>query len=151
MLMLLLLISTSNLDETTDLAKERQRFVGTWELGAISRDGKNEKEPVGGKTRYIFSADGTYAGMVGDSKVGKGTFKPILKTNPAAIDWTTASRQEYDGKLSREYPSVGIYRFDNDKLTIVLKLQGQPADRPKDFENHAGAGYYTITLHRVKE
>ncbi|MFT3883424.1 MAG: TIGR03067 domain-containing protein [Gemmatales bacterium] len=146
MFFILTVLAFPMIDDNADLAKERRRFVGTWELTQVIKDGKVEEEPVGGKTYYVFSADGTYVGKVGNSNVGKGTFKPLPGTNPTALDWTTASRQEFDGKYTRDYPAVGLYRFNGDILTIVLRHEGKPEDRPKDFDCKPGSHHYLIKL-----
>ncbi len=150
MFILLLTLVFISPDDQADLVKARRAFIGSWELIQIIKDGEVQQEPVGSKTIFVFSSDGTYVGKAGDSVIGKGTFKPISNTKPAAIDWTAASRQEYDGKFTRDYSSVGIYRMQGDTLTIVLKYEGKPEDRPNDFDCKAGSQLYLMKLKRQK-
>ena len=134
-----------------DLAKERGQFVGDWMIVETIKDGEVVKEALGGKTVLSFKADGTYLGLVGESVIGKGTYQPVPGTKPAAVDWTAAGRQEYDGKFTKEYPSVGIYRFEGDILTLVLKREAPASERPGSFECKPGSGWYLLRLKKVKK
>jgi uncharacterized protein (TIGR03067 family) len=137
-------------DDPPALEKERRRFVGAWELTEVVRDGEKQPEPLGGKTIYHFAAEGTYVGKVGTSVVGKGTYRPIPGSTPAAVDWTAAGRNEFDGSFTKEYPSVGIYRIEDETLTVVLKFQGKAEERPKEIDCKPGSGHTLLRLKRVK-
>lgn len=143
---MILLLTLLALPSPDRLAQARQPFLGTWELIQVIKDGKVQEEAIGGKTWLIFSADGSYVGKSGDTIVGKGEYKPLPGTSPAALNWTSASRQEYDGTFGPEIPAVGLYRFDNRYLTINLKFDGKSDDRPKDFECKPGSKLYLIKM-----
>lgn len=145
MLTILLLTLIFPDDQPQLLAK----FVGDWTLIETIRDGKVQEEPVGGKTIFSFKADGTYLGLVGDSVIGKGTYRPLPGANPAAIDWTAAGRSEFDRKFTKEYRSAGIYQFEKNTLVIALKQTNKAIERPTDFTGK-GTDVFVLKFKRGK-
>jgi uncharacterized protein (TIGR03067 family) len=131
-----------------DLSSRRQPWLGVWELQEVVKNGARIEEPKGSKTYFTFRADGEYEAQAGKTIVGKGTFLPLSRQQPLAVDWTTQGRREFDGNFTESVPSLGIYKFDSKVLVIALKTGEKASERPFSFNSQPGSGVMVLRLRK---
>lgn len=120
--------------------KKPNEVEGTWTITALTIDGNqlgtndvqqvpnvvitSDKFEVGGKTAasYTISPDGT----------------------PKFVDLRLGETPE------KADVSEGIYRLEDDTLTICLRPAGGVKERPTEFESKTGSGRILVVLKRVK-
>src|SRR5256885_961260 len=86
-IVVVVLLGASGDDEAQ---KERERFVGTWGVVEVVRDGKKDPEAVGPRTRYVFAVEGTYRDMAVTRWWARGPFGRSQAGSPRP--WTGPQR-----------------------------------------------------------
>ena len=128
------------------ISQEVQRLGGTWQVTSSQSDGNDLTERVKGY-RYVF--DGQLMKLQdrqgkpirrADSKPDERPFLINVLTNPKTIDLTI----QVKGKA---YLSLGIYRLQDDELTLCLSEPGAP--RPTEFKSRQGVTL--VVLQKIKK
>jgi uncharacterized protein (TIGR03067 family) len=113
------------------IAKEMEKFQGTWRQIAHARDGvADPPDEQGWEPRVTFIGD-TFAVTLADGSTAlKGTFKLDPTWEPKAVDWTDTFGTDA-GKTF-----LAIYSLEGDRLVFCAADEGQ--ERPTEFR--AGPG-----------
>jgi uncharacterized protein (TIGR03067 family) len=106
--------------------KELKKFQGTWVAVSLEVNGTGAKE---GAKDFKATIKGNQITIKQGQKSGKATFTIDPSKNPKWLDATAKQGAE-------EVKSLGIYKFDGDKLTVVY-AHGD-AKRPKKFSSKGG-------------
>lgn len=136
-----LLIATE--DKKTDVdAAELKKFAGAWAVVEEEHGGK--KKPMKELASQVVSVEGAKATTKDGDEVRDETEVILLdpKAKLAAIDLKITSGDD-KGKVVK-----GIYRFDDEKVTLCLAEPGK--DRPTQFAAKEGDGQTRLVLLRQK-
>ena len=101
------------------------RLEGTYTLVETEMGGVRSKET---EQKGTFSFSGDKMISPNGKKEEAATIKCDPSKTPAEI---TISKTEVSGKIDTFY---GIYKLENDTLTLCLMKSDNPADRPKEFK-----------------
>src|SRR5262249_24348196 len=117
-------------------------LVGAWTVESLVIGGKSRPLPPEGMG-FEFAADGSMVVRVGTDKPQSATYKTDSSKPAADIDLTA-------GGGAKRPPSLGIFKFDGDILTICFD-QEPGADRARSFESPPGSIVLLMTLKRAKK
>jgi uncharacterized protein (TIGR03067 family) len=113
------------------IAKEMEKFQGTWRQVAHERDGVVDPlDERGWEPRVTFSGDTFVVTLADGSTAIKGTFKLDPTQEPKAVDWMDTFGPDA-GKIF-----LAIYSLEGDRLVFCAAEDGQA--RPTEFR--AGPG-----------
>ena len=128
------------------LSQEVQKLSGAWQIVSSQSDGKEQTDRIKGY-RYLF--DGQLMKLLdpqnwpikrADGKPDERPFLINVQTNPKTIDMTIQVK-------SKTFLSLGIYRLQEDELTLCLAEPG--GTRPTEFKSKQGVSL--VVLQRVKK
>ncbi len=123
----------------TDAKKETAKFQGTWNLDALTYDGKEEKL----KFKIVFK--GNEGTVQGNDKVQTEYAKIKFKLDPAAspkgFDITVTGGSQTDATME------GIYELKDDELRICAKVFGK--GRPSEFKAPDGSATVLLVLKKA--
>jgi uncharacterized protein (TIGR03067 family) len=131
-----------NANEET-VAKELQKFKGTWRMSSKEVDGKKfSGEEI---KDVIATSDGSGRVTVrrGDKVIGEGTVKLDPTKKPKTIN-VTFTEGEYKGKTV-----LGIYEIESDAFQVCIVRPG--GERPAEFSAQAGSGRTIVVYKREKK
>lgn len=113
------------------IAKEMERFQGTWRQIAHVRSGvADPPEERGWEPRVTFTG-GTFVVTLADGSTAiKGTFRIDPTREPKTVDWTDT----FGPDAGKTFPA--IYSLEGDRLVFCAAGEGQ--ERPTGFR--AGPG-----------
>src|SRR6476659_1685465 len=113
------------------IAKEMEKFQGTWRQIAHERDGlADPPDERGCESRVTFTGDTFVVTLADGSTAIKGTFELDPTREPKAVDWTDTFGPDA-GKTF-----LAIYSLEGDRLDFCAADEGQ--ERPTEFR--AGSG-----------
>lgn len=128
-------------------AKALARFDGNWELVSSTSDGKQADLREVGVHVLVFEGGRMAAVDNRERPVGYGTINVDADEAPAQIDW------KYGDSPAKTGTSKGIYKFDEDSLTVCTgeldPRVGQSKSRPSRFESREGSGTTLLVYRRV--
>jgi uncharacterized protein (TIGR03067 family) len=130
-------------DKETEVAAERARFQGTWQLVSAESDGKKTPEDVVAKIRVIISGT-THSVRLGDEVLAHDVGFVIDPTTVPKSTTDTINDGPNKGKQIR-----GIYRLEGDTLTSCVGPVDGP--RPVEFTAKAGSGQTLRVFRREKK
>jgi uncharacterized protein (TIGR03067 family) len=138
-------VAVGTADDATDAAikKERKKYEGTWRVTSLQADGNQSREEDAQKITVKNGADGTWAIIVDDKEVAKGTSKIDPTKKPKTIDFTI----EEGNNVGQTY--LGIYEIDKDTRRLCYAVPGK--DRPTEFSAQAGSGLTLVSFKREKK
>lgn len=110
-------------------------LVGVWSLESVAYGGK--VRPSSDHLCWEFTADGKYTDDT--NQPYKGSYSVDPKARPRAIDF----------KRLRDPAIEGIYKVEDDKLTIALP-NNERTLRPTDFETPKDNEVWVLVFKRVK-
>jgi uncharacterized protein (TIGR03067 family) len=133
--------SPSALADDQAAKDELDRNQGTWRATSSIYDGQEAPaEIVGSITRTV---EKDHVVWKRDGKSFAGTQIELDPSrDPKAIDVIP------DGGQNRGERVLGIYKLEEDRLTICMAAPGKP--RPKEFKAEKGSGYTLRTFTREK-
>src|SRR5262249_36244116 len=113
------------------VAKEMEKFQGTWTQVAHERNGvADPPDEQGWEPRVTFTGE-TFVVTLADVRVAiKGTFKLDPTREPKAVDWTDTFGPDAGKTLPAIYSLVG------DRLVFCVADEGQA--RPTEFRTRPG-------------
>jgi uncharacterized protein (TIGR03067 family) len=108
------------------VAREMEKFQGTWRQIAHERDGvADPPDEQGWEPRATFTGD-TFVVTLADGRVAiKGTFKLDPTREPKTVDWTDT----FGPDAGKTFPA--IYSLEGDRLVFCAGAEGQ--ERPTEF------------------
>lgn len=128
------------------ITQEIAKLGGPWQIVRSETDGKDLTERLKGY-RYVF--DGQLMKLLdrqgrpvprADNKPDERPFLINVQTNPKTMDMTIQVK-------TKAFLSLGIYRIQDDELTLCLAEPGGP--RPADFKSKNGVTL--VVLQRLKK
>src|SRR4051794_25285969 len=113
------------------VAKEMEKFQGTWRQTAHERDGvADPPDERGWDPRVTFTGD-TYEVTLADGSTAiRGTYQLDPTTEPKAVDWTDT----FGPDVGKTF--LAIYALEGDRLVFCAADEGR--ERPTEFR--AGPG-----------
>ena len=142
-----------------EIKAELKKLQGTWVVVSTERDGVKRQEP---RTLYVFEGDRAkehFQTMPVTANPKTWTFSPNstnhlltlqFKLDPSQSPKAIDERTQYkDGKTSTK-PTLGIYKLENDTLTICCGGYRDKGKRPQDFTAAEGSGRRIEILKREK-
>lgn len=130
-------------DKEAEVAAERARFQGTWQLISAESDGKKTPEDVAAKIRVMISGS-THSVRFGDEILAHNVAWDLDPTAVPKSTTDTINDGPNKGKQIR-----GIYRLEGDTLTSCVGPVDGP--RPVEFTAKAGSGQTLRVFRRVKD
>jgi RNA polymerase sigma-70 factor (ECF subfamily) len=128
-------------NQQTPRERELKLLEGTWEMIAVSSDGKKQNTPAGRTTRLTFR--GEEFTLERDGKViARGTLKVDPSKKPRALD-LTFTEGDMAGKTT-----LAIYEIKGDELQEGFAITGNK--RPTGFTTEKGNNRLVFTYRRVK-
>lgn len=130
-------------DKKSDVdAAELKKFAGAWAIQAQEHGGR--KTPMKELAALAVTVTGAKAVTKNGDEVAEESEVILLdpKAKPAAIDVKLLGGGD-KGKVVK-----GIYKFDDDKLTLCVAEPGK--DRPTEFAGKQGTGHTLLVLLRQK-
>jgi uncharacterized protein (TIGR03067 family) len=121
--------------------KELKRHQGTWVATSSTFDGQKAPEDVVRSIKRIVTDDHVVWDRNGKRFAGTNVVLDPT-TEPKSIDAIP------DGGRNRGERILGIYKLDQDALTICMAAAGQP--RPGEFKAEKGSGWTLQTFTREK-
>jgi uncharacterized protein (TIGR03067 family) len=113
------------------IAKEMEKFQGTWEQIAYERDGVTEPlDEQGWKPRVTFTGDRFVVTLADGSIPIQGTYKLDPTREPKTVDWTDTIGEDAGKTL------LAIYTLEGDRLVFCAAYPGQ--ERPTEFRTRPG-------------
>ena len=113
------------------VAREMEKFQGTWRQIAHERDGAPDPpDERGWEPRVTFAGDTFVVTLADGTTAIKGTFKVDPTQEPKAVDWTDTFGPDA-GKTF-----LAIYILEGDRLVFCAAAAGH--ERPTEFR--AGPG-----------
>src|SRR5262249_19026233 len=113
------------------VAREMEKFQGTWRQIAHERDGvADPPDERGWEPRVTFTGDTFMVTLADGSTAIKGTFKLDPTQEPKAVDWTDTFGPD-EGRTF-----LAIYSLEGDRWVFWAVDEGQ--ERPTEFR--AGPG-----------
>jgi uncharacterized protein (TIGR03067 family) len=110
-----------------DTKKELKKFDGKWV--AVAREMNGKKGSGDALKGFTFTVSGDQAVVIDGPRTCKATITVNPDKKPKQID--------VSGKYGeKEIKTIGIYKFDGDKLTICYTMAEN--DRPKEFSTKGG-------------
>jgi uncharacterized protein (TIGR03067 family) len=103
-----------------------------------------ERRELAGDLTITFTADGKLKFDDGQPPVEEGSYKLNDKKYPPEIDYISPARANPANRLG---PLLGIYRIENDTLTLFLSERKRPAK----FEAPEESGIMRLTLKRASK
>lgn len=129
-------------DDTADLAKEVQKFQGTWRFESSEAGG--QALPADVLKGLVLTFEGAkHTVKMGDEVIQVGTQKIDPSKSPKAIDVTLTEGP------SKGTTMLGIYEIDGDTLKVCFDPSGQK--RPTEFKSQAGSGNFVNVHKRAKK
>ncbi len=122
------------------VAKELEKFRGTWKYTSMEQDGRPVPEAQYRAARLTIKGD-RFTFALGDS-TSHGTFKVDPAKKPKAIDITFTDGPD-KGKTIQ-----GVYEVTGDTYKVCLGSKAN--DRPKELASKADTGHVLAVLKRVK-
>jgi uncharacterized protein (TIGR03067 family) len=137
------LILAADAPKKEEAAKELEKFQGTWTLVAVEANGQkaSEEDLKKGEVTLVVKDDKFTL------KTAQGNFEGSLKLDPAKKPKAYDAKGTDPGGKTQE--SVGIYKFDGDKLTVCFALLGK--ERPTEFKAEAGSDAIMEVFKREKK
>ena len=118
---------------------ELVRHQGTWRVVSFERDGKETPSEIIDSIERIVEGDHVLWKRNGKSFAGT-TMKLDPKAEPSSIDLAP------DGGPNREKVVRGIYKFDDDTLTICTSDADKP--RPTEFKAASNSGWTLVKFRK---
>jgi uncharacterized protein (TIGR03067 family) len=116
---------------------------GSWRGIAVEMSGQ---KPEGVAETLTLCFEGNSLTVLEHGDAGSsGTFRIDATKNPTTIDIVYSKDRNRD-----ERRAWGLYKIEGETLTIIT-VEGEEADRPKDFACEKGKGYTMVTLRRMPE
>jgi uncharacterized protein (TIGR03067 family) len=113
------------------VAREMEKFQGTWRQIAHERDGvPDPPDERGWEPRVTFAGDTFVVTLADRTTAIKGTFRLDPTQEPKAVDWTDTFGPDA-GKTF-----LAIYSLEGDRLVFCAAAEGH--ERPTEFR--AGPG-----------
>jgi uncharacterized protein (TIGR03067 family) len=126
-----------------DAKQDLGRMQGTWVVVAAESNGKQAPADDLKKSDLRLTIKGNrFAYQAGNNTLLEGTLSIDPGKKPKTLD---AKGTSPDGKVTA---TVGIYRFDGDKLQVCFVPAGHP--RPKEFKAAPDSGASIIVYQRAK-
>src|SRR4051794_7154992 len=124
-------------------AAELKKFAGAWAIQSQEHGG--QKTPMKELASLAVTVTGAKAVTKNGDEVAEESEVLLLdpKAKPAAIDLKVLSGGDR-GKVVK-----GIYKFDDDRLTLCVAEPGK--DRPTEFAGKQGTGHTLLVLLRQKK
>ena len=108
------------------VAREREKFQGTWRQIAHEKDGlADPPDERGWEPRVTFTGDTFVVTLADGSTAIKGTFKLDPTQEPKAVDWTDTAGPD----AGKTFPA--IYSLEDDRLVFCAADEGD--ERPTAF------------------
>lgn len=120
----------------------RQELTGTWQAVSYALDGQEASEEDMKRIKLKVDPAGQTTALRDDAAFISATTRVDTAKNPMAIDLTYT-----EGDLQGQ-TALGIYKVDNDVLTICRAAPGQT--RPAEFASEPGSGHTLMTYKREK-
>ncbi|MGE0005311.1 MAG: TIGR03067 domain-containing protein [Parvibaculaceae bacterium] len=122
-----------------DVVPPKDDLNGTWTAVSAERDGAAAGELLGNHIEF----DGDRFRIVkGDNLLFGGRFTTDPDNTPAEIDFSVE-----DG-LAKGQDWAGIYKIENDALTVCDNAPDPSAARPQDFAAPTGSGHVCLSFER---
>ncbi len=131
-------------DAPKPVAKDKEALQGLWQ--AIELETGGEKAPAEAAKAFQIRIKGNMLVFGPETENREHTFSLDAAAKPKAMDLTLGDGPDKGKKLP-----CGIYKLDEDKLTICLHKEGEVGKRPTDFKTAPGDGLVLMTFQRVKE
>jgi uncharacterized protein (TIGR03067 family) len=124
---------------SADEKKELEKFQGKWAMVSLTLDGGKFEDNV----KQFMVVKGTKSiAMENDMERGSGTIKIDPTKNPPHYDIT------YDSGPAKGMKAQGIYKIEDDKITIVVARPGK--ERPTKLASEPGSGTMMFVFKKVK-
>lgn len=113
-------------------------LAGRWVLVSMVVDGEKVEEGSYGKMTLEVSKDSEHVMAEGDRAIVRGRIQRLDTTaEPRRIDWTVATRSEFDGSFRPVREQKGIWKLERKTLRLCMAIEPD-GERPGKFE--AGKG-----------
>ena len=120
---------------------DAELLKGKWKAVSISMGGDPQPDEL--VKDFKMSFDGKeYTNTAGDM-VEEGAYTIDASKSPKTIDFDIKKGPDKDKK------QLGVYKMENDKLTIVAKPAGSN-ERPKSLDIEKGSDLLQVVLERIK-
>jgi uncharacterized protein (TIGR03067 family) len=116
-------------------------FKGAWKTVSVTERGQPVPPEIAKKIKFRF--DGKNYVNTLDDMVEEGGYTIDASKTPRTIDFDIKTGDDKGKK------QLGIYKFDGDKITIVVAMAGSN-DRPTTFKSEAGSDLVEFVLEREK-
>jgi uncharacterized protein (TIGR03067 family) len=137
MLFLPLLVAPPAL--AADVVTEEPTLYGAWTAISAERDGTAASELIG--HRIAFDGDRFHIRKENTVLYG-GRFATNHEESPAQIDLAVEEGE------AKGQDWVGIYKIENDVLTICDNAPDRSARRPREFASPKGSGHVCLSFKR---
>jgi uncharacterized protein (TIGR03067 family) len=115
-------------------------LVGEWAVEGVVRGGQAAPAGATDGMSIEFKADGTLLIRLQGQEVKQGTYKTVPGKDASEIDLVTTADT-----------APGLFKVEEDKLTLCIDDAGKGAVRPTGFESPAGSRVMLMTLKRVEK
>lgn len=136
-------IAGAQADDTHTVAKEREKFQGTWTVERVEAEGKEVPIDLFKGMTLTYQGD-KYAVKVGDRIVQTGTQKLDPSRSPKTFD-----DEAVVAGANHTTIIVGIYEISADTLKVCFDPEGK--QRPTEFKTAAGSQTTLGVYKRVKQ
>jgi uncharacterized protein (TIGR03067 family) len=120
----------------------RRELAGTWQAVSYALDGKSASAEDMKKIKLVIDAEGKTSAFSGEQLFIAST----TEVDPASVPMTMDIH--YTEGEDKGKTALGIYKIEDDILTICRSAPGQP--RPKEFGSEPGSGLTLMTYRKER-
>src|SRR5262249_47626330 len=120
-----------------DSQRELEKLQGEWTMVSLEQRGAKSRDEVVKRMKLTVKGDQGIVSRQGQEREQKYTIKKDPSQKPKTLDLTN-----YYG--NEEFASLGIYKLEDDTITLCRTTETGDIDRPREFKTTPEEGILVV-------